>query len=84
LAKDPVEVRILSLQPIFYYQNNLLSLNITNTPQMKKLIERLKAYRKKREIKNFRNEQDEWLGAEARVVFSKEDEKSLKQKRRKR
>jgi hypothetical protein len=51
---------------------------------MKKLIERLKKYKKKREIKNFEEEHEEWLGAEARVIFSKEDEKTLKEKRRKR
>ena len=51
---------------------------------MKKLIERLKKYRKKREIKNFSEEHEEWLGVEAGVFFSKEDKKILKQKRNKR
>jgi hypothetical protein len=51
---------------------------------MKRLIEKLKNLRKKKVIKHFVENHEEWLGAEARVVFSKEDEKSLKQKRRKR
>lgn len=47
---------------------------------VKKIIERLKRYKKKRDIKNFREEHEQWLGGEARIAFSKEDAKTLKQK----
>lgn len=50
---------------------------------MKKIIERLKRYRKRRDIKNFKEEHEQWLGGEARVAFSKEDAKILKQKHKK-
>lgn len=50
---------------------------------MKKLIAKIKNFKKKKQVKEGEIH-EEWLGAEARVIFSKEDEKSLKQKRRKR
>jgi hypothetical protein len=50
---------------------------------MKKILEKIKKYKKKKAVKDFKEEHEDWLGAEARVFFSKEDEKTLKQMRRK-
>ena len=47
---------------------------------MKKLIDKIKNLKKKKVVKEVH---EEWLGAEARVAFSKEDTKMMKQKRRK-
>ncbi len=58
-------------------------MTITNATPMKKILEKFKKYKKKKVVKDFKEEHEDWLGAEARVFFSKEDEKTLKQMRRK-